>query len=358
MHYKFLSEVGEHYETETTTAIMVTMRTSLRKHALLALATQLLQARTHYEQCLSARGIHGKGVGSTIQARIATYQQSLGTASTTVTEQMLIAAKGTYEGKLRHFQNQGGVTTLDGKLDWGASDRLVVYDATAAEQKMTQLRIINGLFYTDDAGMKPFDTSTSSTFHSGLGFVIYVMSEEGHIHAANHSIGHRHHSSLLAAASTAGAGELKVTNGRLMWISNKSGHYFPGNAHFVQTLHQLQKENVNLDAVRVEHHPPKTTYASVGDFLAALKPEEDYYHAKMIGYINSYPYGQVEALVDTNNWRFPSAPEYHNQGKKGILDKTTGAPVAYKMACQFFKAQGYVCDPMVNPSLLQKGTGR
>jgi len=118
------------------------------------------------------------------------------------------------------------------------------------------------------------------------------MSEEGNIHASTHAIGYKHHSSLLTAAHTAAAGEMKVEKGELKWISNKSGHYTPAVQHFIQVLHFLQKKGIDLAAVQIQFHTAsgKTNYSTVSDFLATLKPEEDYYHAKMIGYMNSKPF--------------------------------------------------------------------
>jgi hypothetical protein len=358
VHFKFLSEVGDHYDTETAAHIMQGAE-PLRKAILLQIAAQVLNARTRYEQDLRARGIHGK-VASNIQARMALLQQASGAPAPAVTEPQLALSKARYEKALKHFQNQGGVLTRDGHLDWGASDQLVVYDRTLAAQNLTKLRIHNNKLYADDARTKPFDTAQMSTVHSGLGFAIYVMSEEGNIHASSHAIGFKHHSSLLAAANTAGAGEIQVKDGLLEWISNKSGHYVPSVAHFIQTLHLLQKKGINLGPVKVQYHTAntKTPYANVGDFMATLQPEEDYYHAKMIGYINSYPVGHLDAIVAANNWHFPSNVEYHVQNKKGIIDNATGAAVSHKLVCQYFKGQGLACDPVVNATLLQKGAGR
>ena len=363
MHFKFLSEVGEHYATETTAHLLhgdVAPQMPLRMVALRGLAAGLLKAKTEYERLdRQHRGIHGSGVSPRIQARAAMFAQGSEAASR-VSAEAVATAKGQYESALRHFQNQGGVVTNDGRLDWSASDQLVIYDRTAAAQDLTKLRVKNGLLYTDDAGNNLFDTSNLSTFFSKVGYAIYVMSEEGNIHAANHAIGYKHHSSLLAAANAAGAGEMKVEKGALKWISNKSGHYAPGVHQFIQVLHLMQKRGIDLGPVRVQFHTRqgKTEYATVGDFLASLNPEEDYYHAKMIAYINSAPFPTIDAMVQANGWRFPTGDEYHRLNLKGILNAATGQAISHKAVCQFFKAQGLACDPLVYTDLLQKGTGR
>ena len=55
---------------------------------------------------------------------------------------------------------------------------------------------------------------------------------------------HRHHSSLLAGQVVAGAGELRVRDGRLEWISDKSGHYRPDYFLFAPTLELLAGRGV------------------------------------------------------------------------------------------------------------------
>lgn len=373
MHFKFLSEVGHHYANETTAHLMHKNATTgasapLRMVALRGLSAALLKAKIQYERLeLQSLGLQGAKVSTGIKDRVASLKQaSAGTMQTgargaaPVTAEQVAQAKAEYASQLRHFQNQGGVVNGEGKLDWAASDQLVVYDSTAAAQDLTRLRFQGGKLYTDDARVNAFDTSQLSTFFSKLGYAIFVLSEDGNLHAANHAIGYKHHSSLLAAANAAGAGEMKVEKGVLKWISNKSGHYTPSTPHFIQTLHLLQKNNVNLGAVQVQFHTAsgKTDYATVADFMATLKPEEDYYHAKMIAYITSAPLPRITALVTGNGWRFPDWHEYYTLDRKGLLSQATGQPISHKLACQFFKLQGVVCDPIANPTLMQSGATR
>ena len=139
---------------------------------------------------------------------------------------------------------QGAILTPEGRIIWHKSTRTVVYDKDLAAQGKTQLRIVGGLLYTMDD--KPFDTTSMVTHFSGPGYAIYVMSREGNFHVSSHSVGNRHHSSLLAGQSVACAGEMKVKEGRLLKISNKSGHYTPDVFHFLQTLHSLWIRSVPM----------------------------------------------------------------------------------------------------------------
>lgn len=97
---------------------------------------------------------------------------------------------------------------------------------------------------------KPFDTTQMSTAFSGAGSAIYVLSPDGLMYSGSHKVSKFHHSSFLAAADAAGAGELKVTNGKISEISNKSGHYRPGIPQLVQTLEFLQSKGVDLADIK------------------------------------------------------------------------------------------------------------
>src|SRR5262245_51055435 len=140
MHFKFLSEVGQHYATETTIQLTHTtprgVTSPLRKVILVGLAADVLRAKTQYEQLSqNYRSQHGHGanVKAGIEARAAAWLQAAGATpnprggAPAVSADEVSRAKGVYDAALRHFQNQGGVLAHDGTLDWAASDELVVY---------------------------------------------------------------------------------------------------------------------------------------------------------------------------------------------------------------------------------------
>lgn len=56
-----------------------------------------------------------------------------------------------------------------------------------------------------------------------------------------------HHSSMLAGADVTGAGEITFHNGRIVGISNASGHYKPRTSHLLQTIETLLKQGLLLD---------------------------------------------------------------------------------------------------------------
>jgi hypothetical protein len=149
-------------------------------------------------------------------------------------------AKKVHANKLEMARRQELPVTEEGELG-DISGRLVQYDDKAAQERSLVLVGGNKLFRNDDK-KTPVDTKQSSTFHSGLGAEIFVVGMGNEIHMASHKIGKFHHSSLLGGATISMAGEMQVTDGKIDWLSNKSGHYTPSVVQFQQFLHHLGKD--------------------------------------------------------------------------------------------------------------------
>jgi len=199
---------------------------------------------------------------------------------------------------------QGAKLTRKGAIVWPKSARVVEYDRDLARRGLTRVRCVGKRLTMADG--TPLDTSNMVTAFSGPGYAIYVMSAEGHIHVSTHSVGHRHHSSLLAGADVACAGELKVERGILRHLSNKSGHYRPDVLNLVQVLAELQEgaipfdfsvEQLNADKTSTRHdsadafmranHFDNRSYAAVLYAQRAIRntapiediPEEEFFEA-------------------------------------------------------------------------------
>lgn len=112
-----------------------------------------------------------------------------------------------------------------------------------------KLTVKDGKLY--DADGELFDTSDARSLHSKDDpRAIFVMDHDGNIYASkSHSEGEFHHSSFLAGGDVAGAGELKVSNGELKLLSDKSGHYRPTLDMTRQVAQELQSRGVPLDDV-------------------------------------------------------------------------------------------------------------
>ncbi len=99
---------------------------------------------------------------------------------------------------------------------------------------------------------KPFDTTQSTKASSGEQAAIFTMNRNGKIYAGVQQAGQFHHSSFLAAAAAAGAGEISVKQGVLKKITNQSGHYLPGKEQVVQVLQELRENGVSLVGVKLK----------------------------------------------------------------------------------------------------------
>lgn len=139
----------------------------------------------------------------------------------------------------------------DGTLDEASpalKDRKVGYDDTAEAQAATLVHIdAAGRLRRNTEGNPPVDTSRSVTHFTGAGVEIFVVGIDGDIHMTSHAIGQYHHSSVLDGGDVAMAGEMKVDKGKIVWLSDKSGHYVPSLDHLLQFLHRLKKDGVKLD---------------------------------------------------------------------------------------------------------------
>jgi hypothetical protein len=120
-----------------------------------------------------------------------------------------------------------------------------------------------------------FDTGPFKSIHRGAkgkGWGIYVIAPDNTWYAGGHVINHFHHSSFLAGSRTLSAGELKVIQGQLKVISNKTGHYKAGPDELRYTLHLLRNKGVRLNDLLVDFFvagSKKPTRHKALDWLAA-----------------------------------------------------------------------------------------
>lgn len=107
------------------------------------------------------------------------------------------------------------------------------------------------------------------------GRYIYVMTGDGQFYAGKNIPFIQHHSSFMAGAAVAGAGDVVVAGGELKLISNVSGHYKPGPAYLWQVLAQLDQAGVDLASVQVEVLGIKGKFSSAAEMLQAIDPSSD-----------------------------------------------------------------------------------
>jgi len=347
MHYFYLSQLGEHYDGEEGTA-------GVRQVALDALAAKLRTAMVDLEATKVALNPPPK-TGS-VKDKAKFFQDVADPNKQNELKQKVREAEQKVKNLKEWLTRQDVVVDNTGNIEWGPSARTVAYDSTLVAQGLTKVRFANGLLYTDDACTIPFDTRSTVTHFSGPGYAIYVMGATGNLHVSSHSVGYRHHSSLLAGQNVAGAGELQIDKGKLKQISNKSGHYAPAAAHFLQTLHQLQKKHVDLTNVKVTFNTAtgKTPYPTVAAYLAAMQAQgiDDFEYAKLVRYLVLIPYPEFEVLAAGQGWRWVNVGEI-NAGQRGLVTIAGGAPVPHKQVRKWLKSIGKGAH-----SELQSGIGR
>lgn len=218
----------------------------------------------------------------------------------------------------RQVTQLGGTADATGRVTQRRGRDLVLYDHDAEERGLTRAEIIGGRLYyfrkqarggrreaVDTTGMR-------NDYATAYGYGIYVLSANGNFHVSDQEVGRRHHSSLLAGMPVAGAGEIRVVNGTITGITNRSGHYCPSIDHFLQVIHHLEKRQANLDsratitflggAAPAEFNPPN----SVGNFLRANHLDDESYEWNNL----LYAYRALlldAALLASKGWEYRPA---------------------------------------------------
>lgn len=94
-----------------------------------------------------------------------------------------------------------------------------------------ELRPKDGLLFRKD-GIIPIDTKHSYGNHS----LLYVICEDKKIYSGRGAKYILHHSSFLAGGDVLAAGKLMTSGGKVVFISNNSGHYRPSAQYLLQAI--------------------------------------------------------------------------------------------------------------------------
>ena len=130
------------------------------------------------------------------------------------------------------------------------------------------IAFLKGVAYLDKATRRPYevkfeggllkqadgellDTSSMKTVFSGPGFAIWVMSPKGRFYVGSHVFGQFHHSSFGSGRKVMGAGEMKAKNGKIEFITAKSGHYQPPIESLAASLEALERMGVDVGPIQV-----------------------------------------------------------------------------------------------------------
>jgi hypothetical protein len=135
------------------------------------------------------------------------------------------------------------------------------------QRKLYQVQLKDG--YLTRNG-KPYRTSLEGTAVSGPGYALFVIDCFGNMYAASHINRIFYHSSIFSNGPVKAAGEIQTDeSGKVIYLSNKSGHYWPGRDATTWALNWFKNGGVNLSAVPFHSHTegPKTLYPSATQYL-------------------------------------------------------------------------------------------
>ena len=119
------------------------------------------------------------------------------------------------------------------------------------EQQRAQYRVNLGKRLIGETSKTPLDTEQMTSYGSGEGYGVFVLSPSGEFYVGEHRIQRFHHTSFLAGGEVRAAGEVKIQKGKLLEITNKSGHYKPTEEHTLALLDHLASNGVPLRGVRL-----------------------------------------------------------------------------------------------------------
>ncbi len=130
---------------------------------------------------------------------------------------------------------------LPGNTVWPPGKQVIYL--TESQREALRLQFRDGRIL--DAKGNAFDTRDASTHWSGCGRAIFIMDENGNWFASKfQEPAEFHHSSLSAGKPIAAAGEVEVENGKLVTLSDHSGHYQPTSEMTNQATLSLEQNGI------------------------------------------------------------------------------------------------------------------
>lgn len=118
------------------------------------------------------------------------------------------------------------------------------------ERDMFRVLISQGKFVQNGI---PIDTSESIS-HGKKGFAAFTLNVNGELSVFQH-IDHDKtgiaHSSMNKGAPVVGAGEIRIEKGKLISITDHSGHYRPSLYNTYKVLEYFKKQGIDIDGVKI-----------------------------------------------------------------------------------------------------------
>lgn len=246
------------------------------------------------------------------------------------------------------IERQGGVLTATGDLDETASTKRVKYAENPNDVEKNRVYVDSGLLHwlKDD---ELVDTYYMVTAFSGPKFAIYVMDQQGRIYIHSHKIGWFHHSSFLGGGNVAAAGEIVADDGEVRAISNKSGHYHPGEGHLVQFIHQLRRDGIplNFQVIVYKGGTAQPDVLSVQNYLSQTSTP-DYHNQKLATY--QFDNTHLAQL----GWRMRDVSNQVEATKQDLVYDATNSPVRAKEV----KRRLRTLPTVTQTDVISSGSGR
>ncbi|KTD52603.1 hypothetical protein [Legionella quateirensis] len=197
----------------------------------------------------------------------------------------------------------------------------------AEERDMLRVLTRNGIFYSRDREV--FDTQKSIS-HDKKGFAAYTLNVNGELSVFQH-IDHDKtgiaHSSMNAGVPVVSAGEIEIKNGKLISITEHSGHYRPSLYNMYKTLDYFRKQGVDISDVKVYTFTSSDTIEK--QLRIDVSQSKEFSHFRVINadeLCNSL-YGHLKLVVnqakkDLEAYQSPSFMKFLNKVKDFITGST------------------------------------
>ena len=141
-----------------------------------------------------------------------------------------------------------------------------------------------------------FSTAGYETLYNGPGFAIWVCGPSGKIYSHRHKKDVFHHSSFFAGEEVLCGGEWAVSNGELVMVCDKTGHYGATQADFHRFCKLLEAQGLDLKDVVYQ----TSTYAN------GVDADRNYYW--LYDWVRNYP-NITPATTPELELSTPFAPE-------------------------------------------------
>lgn len=100
-----------------------------------------------------------------------------------------------------------------------------------------------------------FSTANMETVLSGRGTAIWVVGTNGKMYVGNHIGASFHHSSFLAGGDITCGGEIRAKDGKIQYLTAKSGHYQPEILAFATAITAMKAQGFSLTDTKLAVWP-------------------------------------------------------------------------------------------------------